>query len=62
MEIVRYVWRYKHVNNTSNVKKQLQTFVRLKFYWQLWLECMLFITDQKAYNTLQIKCMLRLLP
>jgi glycine dehydrogenase len=33
MEIVRCVWRYKHVNNISNVRKQHLTFVLHRFYY-----------------------------
>jgi glycine dehydrogenase len=32
-EIVRCVWRYKHVNNISNVRKQHLTFVLHRFYY-----------------------------
>ena len=30
MIVLLSVWHFKHVNNTSNVKKQLQMFVQLK--------------------------------
>lgn len=53
--IEHFVWPYKPANNTLKETRLLLTFVRLKFYLRLWLECMQYSMVLKDLHTLHKK-------